>query len=227
MLRYVQMELSKGVLPDGKRYVSERALLQRREPQVAIGNDAIYGMGLMVDRTWGVPVVHHGGDLVGFHSDMMWLPDYGVGAVILTNSDFGVVIRSPLQRRLLEVLFDGKPQAEADVAATAKRFRDYIAAERKRVVVPADASESVKLAAHYHNAALGKIAVKREGGKTIFDFGGWRSEVATRKNDDGSLSYVTISPGEGGNEFVVAEGTADRSLIVRDAQHEYRYDEVR
>jgi CubicO group peptidase (beta-lactamase class C family) len=77
MLRYVQMELAKGILQEGKRYISESALLMRREPQVTIGNNATYGMGLMVDQTWGVPVVHHGGDLVGFHSDMIWLPDYG------------------------------------------------------------------------------------------------------------------------------------------------------
>src|SRR5262249_2064413 len=32
MLRYVQMELNKGVLPDGKRYISESALLARRDP---------------------------------------------------------------------------------------------------------------------------------------------------------------------------------------------------
>jgi CubicO group peptidase (beta-lactamase class C family) len=101
MLRYIQMELAKGVLPDGGRYVSEGALLARREPQVAIGNNASYGMGLMVDRTWGVPVVHHGGDLSGFHSDMMWLPEQGVGAVILTNADTGGIIRSVFQRRYL------------------------------------------------------------------------------------------------------------------------------
>ena len=219
LLRYVRMELDKGVLPDGRRYISEAALLARRDPQVAIGNNVTYGMGLMVDRTWGVPVVHHGGDLVGFHSDMMWLPDSGVGAVILTNADAGVYLRGPLQRRLLEVLFDGKPQAEADVAAAVRRLNDDIAAERKRLTVPADATESAKLAAHYNNEALGDIAVLHAAGRTTFDFGGWKSEVASRRNDDGTLSYVTISPGEDGFEFVVA----DDALVLRDAQHEYRF----
>ena len=55
-----------------------------------------------------ITVVHHGGDLAGYHSDMVWLRDLGVGAVILTNADSGVIIRGPLLRRLLEVLFDGK-----------------------------------------------------------------------------------------------------------------------
>jgi CubicO group peptidase (beta-lactamase class C family) len=226
MLRYIQMELAKGVLPDGRRYVSEGALLARRDPQVAIGNNASYGMGLMVDRTWGVPVVHHGGDLSGFHSDMMWLQEQGVGAVILTNSDTGGIIRSVFQRRLLEVLFDGNPEAIANIDSIVKNLKPNIAAERKRLTVPADLAESSKLAVRYHNAALGDIGVIRAGASTSFDFGAWTSEVASRKNDDGTLSYVTISPGEIGFQFVVANSTTGRALILRDAQHEYRYDEV-
>ena len=227
VLRYVQMELDKGLLPDGKRYVDEAPLLERRKQQVALGNDASYGMGLMVDRTWGVPVVHHGGDMLGFHSDMMWLPDQNVGAVILTNSDPGVYIRGPFQRRLLEVLFDGKPEAVENVAAQAKRLRESIAAERKRLTAPADATASGKLAARYHSDELGDIAVSHKGKATWFDFGGWKSEVASRSNDDGSLSFVTISPGEDGFEFVVTDKGAVRSLVLRDAQHEYAFAEAK
>ncbi len=227
MLRYVQMELDKGVLPDGNRYIGEGPLLERRRQQVALGNDASYGMGLMVDRTWGVPVVHHGGDMIGFHSDMMWLPDQDVGAVILTNSDPGVYIRGPFQRRLLEVLFDGKPEAAENVASQAKRLKENIAAERKRLAVPADAATAAKLAARYHSDALGDIAVSRRGAATWFDFGGWKSEVASRKNDDGTTSFVTVSPGEDGFEFVVADKGDARSLVLRDAQHEYSFDEAK
>jgi CubicO group peptidase (beta-lactamase class C family) len=225
VLRYVQMELDKGLLPGGERYIDEAPLLERRRQQVALGKDASYGMGLMVDRTWGVPVVHHGGDMLGFHSDMMWLPEQGVGAVILTNSDPGVYMRGPLQRRLLEVLFDGKPEAVERVAASAKRVKESSAAERKRLTVPADATVSGKLAALYRSAELGAIGVSRKGEATWFDFGGWKSEVASRRNDDGSLSFVTVSPGEDGFEFVVADKEGARSLVLRDAQHEYVFAE--
>jgi CubicO group peptidase (beta-lactamase class C family) len=71
MLKYVSMELAQGVLPDGKRYISREALQARQAPQVAVGADVTYGMGLMVDRVYGTPIVHHGGDMIGFHSDMM------------------------------------------------------------------------------------------------------------------------------------------------------------
>jgi CubicO group peptidase (beta-lactamase class C family) len=227
LLRYVEMELAEGVLPDGTRYVSEQNLLERRRPQVALGSTGNYGMGLMVDHTWGVPVVHHGGDLTGFHSDMMWLPEQQVGAVILTNADNGVYIRGPLQRRLLEVLFDGRPIAAASVASSVKSVKAQVLAERKRLTVPADTNEAAKLAAMYRNASLGHIAVSREDGKASFDFGAWQSEIASRRNDDGSLSFVTISPGEDGLDFVVTNDDKGRGLVIRDGQHEYRYEEAK
>ncbi|RYD14390.1 MAG: class A beta-lactamase-related serine hydrolase [Lysobacteraceae bacterium] len=225
VLRYVQMELDEGLLPDGTRYIDAAPLLERRKPQVALGQDASYGMGLMVDSTWGVPVVHHGGDMLGFHSDMLWLPDHRVGAVILTNSDPGVYMRGPLQRRLLEVLFDGKPEAAESVAASARRVKETAAAERKRLVVPAGRGDAARLASLYRSAELGSLVVTREGEATWFDFGGWRSEVASRRNDDGSVSFVTISPGEDGFEFVVASPEGERALVLRDAQHEYVFRE--
>ncbi len=222
VLRYVAMELAEGTLPGGERYVSREALLARRAPQVRIGQDETYGMGLMVDTTYGTPVVHHGGDLVGFHSDMMWLPEHGVGAVVLTNGNPGWILRTVFRRKLLEVLFDGNDEADARVAAGAKAYFEELAAERRLLAVPADAGGAAKLAARYANAALGEIAVQRAGGATAFDFGEWRSEMASRRNPDGSVSFVTVAPGVSGLEFVVGNGPAP-TLVIRDAQHEYTF----
>lgn len=223
MLKYVSMELANGALPDGHRYISKEPLLARRDAKVPIGKDAVYGMGLMVDNTYGVPVVHHGGDMVGFHSDMMWLPEQQVGAVVLTNGDPGWLIRGGLRRKLQEVLFDGRPEADADLAAAAKTFFAQIAADRKTLVVPANAQDAAKLGTRYSNAALGELTVQRTGPKTVFDFGEWKSEVASRRNPDGTMSFITISPGVSGFEFVVGAG-AKQTLTTRDAQHEYTFD---
>ncbi|MFI5183955.1 MAG: hypothetical protein ACHQNV_06135 [Vicinamibacteria bacterium] len=162
--------------------------------------------------------------MVGFHSDMMWLPEQNVGAVILTNSNGGGLIRDAYRRKLLEVLFDGHPEADADLAAGAKSFFERMAANRKLLVMPADAADSGQLAAHYSNKALGEIAVSRLGTATVFDFGEWKSEVASRHNPDGSVSFITTAPGVNGFEFVVGSG-AKRTLVLRDAQHEYAFDE--
>jgi CubicO group peptidase (beta-lactamase class C family) len=224
MLKYVSMELAEGKLPDGTTYISKEPLLERRTPQVSIGKDETYGMGLMVDTTYGVGVVHHGGDLVGYHSDMMWLPQQNVGLVILTNADPGWLLRGRIRRKLLELLFDGHPEAEGLLNADAKSFYADLAAERKLMTIPADANESAKLAKHYANASLGEITVSTSGASTIFDFGEWKSEVASRKNPDGTISFITTVPGALGFEFVVGSG-ARRTLTIRDAQHEYVFEE--
>jgi CubicO group peptidase (beta-lactamase class C family) len=219
VMKYVAMELAEGKLPDGRTYISKDALFARRAPQVAAGTDITYGMGLTVNTQYGTPVIHHGGDMIGFHSDMMWLPEHGVGAVILTNGDPGWLVRTTFRRRLLEVLFDGNPEAEGQMAAAARSFFDELAAERKLLTVPAAAAEAGTLAATYANPALGRIVVNRKGAATIFDFGEWSSEVASRRNPDGTVSFVTIVPGFNGLEFVVG----DKTLTLRDAQHEYVY----
>ncbi|WP_242353932.1 MULTISPECIES: serine hydrolase [unclassified Anaeromyxobacter] len=224
LLRYVQMELDEGTLPGGAPYVGKGPLLDRRTPQVTIGKDVTYGMGLAVDTTYGVPVVHHGGDMIGYHSDMIWLPGQAVGAVILTNGDPGWALRDVFRRKLLEVLFDGRPEADAQATAAAKTFFDELAAERKLLTVPADTVESARLARRYASPALGSIAVIRSGAATVFDFGEWRSEVASRRNPDGTLSFLTTAPGVQGLEFVVGRGAGGkRALTVRDAQHEYPF----
>ncbi|HSO37309.1 MAG TPA: serine hydrolase domain-containing protein, partial [Labilithrix sp.] len=224
VLAYVSMELAEGTLPNGQRFIGKEALLERRRPQVSIGKDDTYGMGLEVSTKYGTPVVHHGGDLIGFHSDMMWLPEQNVGAVVLTNSDPGWILRSLFQRKLLEVLFDGKPEADADAPAQAKTFFAQLAAERKLLTVPAAPTEAAKLAKRYASDALGEIAVTQTAGATTFDFGEWKSTVGTRKNPDGTMSFMTIDPGLMGFEFVVGSGPK-RTLITRDAQHEYVFTE--
>jgi CubicO group peptidase (beta-lactamase class C family) len=225
MLRYVAMELARGKLPNGKRYIGEAALLARQEPQVAMSKDQTYGMGLMVDRTWGIPVVHHGGDLIGYHSDMIWLPDQNVGAVILTNSEAGTILRTAFRRKLLEVVFDGQPLADAELASAGRELRQALTAERERLTVPASDDDSAKLAAHYHSDALGDVAISHDRGNTYFDVGEWKAPVASRHNPDGSVSFVTIAPGITGLEFVVGAADGKRTLMLRDAQHQYAFTE--
>src|SRR5215813_9684973 len=111
LIRYVQLELDKGKLPNGKQLVSAESLLERRKPQISTGEDSAYGMGLSVQTQYKVTVVHHGGSMAGYKSDIMFLPDYGVGAVILTNADTGGMMLRAFMRRLLEVVFDGKLEA--------------------------------------------------------------------------------------------------------------------
>lgn len=221
MLKYVSMEVAEGLLPDGTRYIGRGALLARRAPQVSVSTDVSYGMGLTVDTTYGTPVVHHGGDMIGFHSDMLWLPEHRVGAVILTNGDPGWIIRSAFRRKLLEVLFDGRAEADGRVTAQAQSFFAELAAERKLLVVPADRQAASALAPRYANAAVGNAVVSTKAAALHFDFGEWSSAMASRANPDGTTSFITTVPGFIGLEFVAGRSAGKRALTLRDAQHEY------
>ena len=226
LARYVQDELNLGKLQDGQQLVSQENLLMRRKPQIMLGEDSWYGMGLIVDRKYGIPVVSHGGSMAGYKSDFFFLPEYGVGAVLLTNADTGGRLNRPFGRRLLEVLFDGKPEATGDLASAAAAYKADLAKERERLVVPADRSLVNRLAQHYTSKELGPLDVIRAGDGTTFDFGEWKSAVASRKNDDGTISMITIDPTNSGFEFVVGEKAGKRILTLRDAQHEYIFNET-
>jgi CubicO group peptidase (beta-lactamase class C family) len=222
MLKYVQLELANGNLPDGKRYLAAEPLLARRAPQVSMDEHASYALGLVVERNYGVQFVYHGGDVVGYHSGMVWLPEHGVGGVILTNGDPGWWFQRAFRRKLLELLFDGRPEADAWIAEVAKSSHSDFAEKRRLVTLPADAADAAKLAPRYASDELGEIAVRREGSAVIFDFGEWKSEVASHRNPDGSLSFRAVDAGIWGFnlEFVVDNGTT-RALKLREGQHEY------
>ena len=227
VLKYVQMEIDLGSLPDGSRYIGEPALLQRREPQIATGVDLDYAMALEVDRADGVEVIDHGGAMGGFRSNMMWWPEQKVGAVILTNADEGGYLLGPFKRYLAELMFDGEPQAQAAALAAAKANREAFDAQRKLLQWPADADAVAGLAARYRHPALGELQVRHEDGRTVFDVGGFSSVVATLPQPDGSLAFVTIDPVAAGFPFVRADEDGERRLVVRDGQHEYVFAEVR
>ena len=177
-------------------------------------------MGLMVDKTYGVTVVHHGGDVFGFHSDVIWLPDYDVGAVILTNGDGGSsnprsvpaqAARGAVRRQSRSRCRDRLRRQGAH-----RRVRDRAqgAHDPRRPRRVGQARREVL------NAALGTIAVSHKGGKTFFDFGPLQSEMASRTAQDGTVSFLSLVPGFLGQLELVVSGD---NLVLRDAQHEYVY----
>jgi CubicO group peptidase (beta-lactamase class C family) len=221
MIRYVRFELNEGKLDDGRQYVSAKNLLQRRVANVPVGEDRVYGMGLQVDRDYGIDVVHHGGSLAGYKTDIVIIPGADIGAVILTNSENGQGMLRPFMRRLLELLYDGKPEAAGDMAATAKRIRAEIAEERKRVAPTPDATAVAALAPAYRNADLGPVTVTRKGGGVTFDFRSIASPMGTRRNDDGTTSFVALDPTLLFFPLVVGTQDGKRTLTARDGQHEF------
>jgi CubicO group peptidase (beta-lactamase class C family) len=226
MVKYVQLELGKGAMPGGKRIVSEANILERRKHGVSLGEDAWYGMGLMERIEYGVPVVTHGGTLQGFHSTWFALPDSGLGLVILGNSDTAPAMFSPILRRLLEIAYDGKPEAAKAIPPVAARLKATVVARRARLTLPGDPAVLGNLATRYHSADGLNMTIADKGGARYLTAGFIEGPIATRKNPDGSTSIVTIAPGNIGLDALVGTKDGKRTLSVRDSQHEYLYTEV-
>jgi hypothetical protein len=227
MILYMKNELDQGVLPGGKRLLSAEALLARRARGVPVGEDHWYGMGLMEDASTGVSVIHHGGDLMGYHSEMFAIPSAGVAAVILTNGENGPYLRRVFQRRLLEVLYDGQPEAQGDADAMVKRIAAELAEYRSKIQLPADAKVIGALAAKYVSPDLGTLRLVPEKGQVRGFTQAWNSLMTTRRNQDGTVSLVSIDPGWIGDGGDMVLGVADgkRTLTVRDGQHVYVFTE--
>jgi len=227
MARYAQLELSKGLTPEGKRLVSEANLVERRKRGVAVGEDSWYGMGLFERVAWGVPVVTHGGTLQGYHSNFYVLSEAGIGAVILTNADPGAAMLGPFLRRLLEVVYDGEPQATQDVASAAARTKAQAKSRRARLTIPGDPVVLAGLATTYRNPDGGSITLREQAGAKWLKAGFIEGPVATRKNPDGSDSLVSIGGGSIGIDALIGNQDGARTLTVRDSQHDYVYVEAR
>ncbi len=227
MIKYVENELRQGQLPNGKTYISAKNVVQRRLPNVPLGENGFYGMGLMGQKTADVQYYHHGGDLIGYHSDLYFIPDADIGAVLLTNTDNGAAIRNPFMRRLLELVYDGKPEAEAAITASAAGIRAGAAAQRKTLVYPADAKVAAGIATHYVSPDLGSLTFSRSAKGLVATNGVWDMPMATRTNPDGTVSLVSAGTGLIGIEFVITNDGGKRGLSVRDGQHEYRYTEAK
>lgn len=224
-IRYVQLEANQGKLLDGTQLVSAEALLARRAPQISEGKDSFYGMGLSAGTESGIKVPSHGGSLFGCKSNFYLLPDSGIGLVLLTNAEEGHGLQRPALRRLLELLYGGTPEAVDSIREESEVQAQQREAERMRTRNAAKAAAS--LSPHYQSAELGHLTVRREGKKVVFDFDEWQSIVGSRKNGDGSTSFVTTGAALSGLAFVVRGSGSSQELVVRDGQHEYAFKAAR
>lgn len=221
MLRYAMDELNQGVTPEGKRIVSAQNLLERRKRGVKEGEDSYYGIGISEEFRAGVSVFHHGGAMPGQMTDWVVIPEANLAAVILTNSDSGRSLLAPFRRLLLELLYGGKKEAAPEVAAQAAQIRSYFEETRKQLVLPVTGAQAEGLATTYRSAELGILRVERKPGSVTFHFTDWSSDMAQKRESDGSTTWLTISPSIQGFGFVPTMVDGKRALKLNDAQHEY------
>ena len=205
MLHYIQFRLDRGEF-DGQRLLSADTEKLLQSPYTVSGSGdhpelgpVTYGGGLSISTYRGHRTVSHGGGIDGFSSGMSWLPDDGIGVMVLTNLSGSNPLSTLVARMLYDRLLGLPPvdwvdrQRKTDAEAEARRQRDLaaVAAERKTGTTPTHPMSAH--AGRYEHPGYGPLSIRVDGPDLIvtlepttvvrlkhFHFDVWEVEDPTR-----------------------------------------------
>lgn len=177
----------------GQPLLSDAVLAELRAPAMPMPSsagrpsgprDVGYGLALMIEDYRGRRVVHHGGNIDGFSSQVAVIPDAGIGVAVLTN-----LHATPLRDALPYLVFDellgldplphgeelhAQGAAVRKGAAQAKRTRGE-SAKPLPVVRPLE-----DYAGTYHHPGYGDVEIRVVDGRLRGSYGLLSGEVNHR-----------------------------------------------
>lgn len=221
MSRYIITELNKGVAPDGKRAISETNLLKRRQPQTKITDKASYGLALIIEDDHGVQVIHHDGGTMGFTSIMFFLPEHNIGFIVLTNARGDSGFTQAVKRRLMELLFDGKPQAQEITKQNVDLMKSMQHKMLQEVNFSPDALWLSQFIGTYKHDSLGTVTLRKVGNDLVFDTNEWQSTIGQKKEKDGTIKLILTQVPFAGEEVLPQEHDGITQLILETPQQKY------
>jgi CubicO group peptidase (beta-lactamase class C family) len=186
MTKWIAMQLNDG-MANGQQVVSAASLREMHTPQIVVpqGGEFVlffpkalqlsYGMGWFIQDYGGHQIWLHPGDIDGFASLVVLLPDVKTGFVIFANLDH-TPVRAGLGYHLIDQ-FLNLPQQDwtAHFAQVADRFSamEKRAEEAAKNPKHPDTHPSRDLAAYagtYRNDAYGQVVVSFEDGQLHVQF---------------------------------------------------------
>lgn len=187
MVRWLQIQLAKGALPEGGRLFSEKQATEMWTPVVLQPNPPVaealrltqpmftsYALGWTVRDYRGAKLVWHSGGVFGFVSVVVLIPEKNVGFAILTNAEESW-LRSGLMYELVDHYL-GLPQEswpETLGALTKERIAGALKTLDTRAAAPANVGPSLPLNRYvgtYTDPWYGDIEVTLVKGKLFIDF---------------------------------------------------------
>jgi CubicO group peptidase (beta-lactamase class C family) len=91
MAKFVSLHLSGGQIK-GRSFIPRRLLQQTYQLQFPVEyQTAGYGLGMEIKPAFGATMLGHGGSGYGYSTKQSWIPEYGIGVIVLTNAgDSGI-----------------------------------------------------------------------------------------------------------------------------------------
>jgi CubicO group peptidase (beta-lactamase class C family) len=185
MANWLVLHLGDGTF-QGQRVISQSNLEQMHTPQMVIqsmpGMDIYakqpeighisYGMGWFIQHYRGHKMVHHGGNIDGFSAMVSFLPEQGIGAVVLSNlnsSQLPMVLCLNVFDRLLgmeQLNWSERIKTEMDTLEQAmEASKEKSAEERKTDTAPSHPLGDY--AGEYEHPAYGVLAVTQDGDQLV------------------------------------------------------------
>jgi CubicO group peptidase (beta-lactamase class C family) len=203
MARYLQTELAHGVAPGGTRVASEENLERTWEPVVEVPNFyggppamaasmAHYGLGWESGDYRGLRVLNHAGGTSGFTSEIAFLPEAGLGIVILANSlsitPIPLAFQYAVQFRLFELLFDQPAEFDAALAQSTSTQPTVALGD-------VDPGAVAPFLGRYVNPELCEVAVALRDDRLMLETAGGSTELRPPANDGGgAITFLMYDP---------------------------------
>lgn len=186
MAKWIAMQLNDG-MANGQRIVSSKSMKEMHTPQIVVPQGGefdlffprslqlSYGMGWFIQDYSGHQLLLHPGDIDGFASLVVLIPEVKTGFVILTNLDH-TDLRAGLGYHLIDEFLNLPPQDwTAHFHKVAEQF-SAIGARAEAVgksAKPAETHPSHELAAYtgtYESKAYGDAVVSLDGNQLKMQF---------------------------------------------------------
>jgi CubicO group peptidase (beta-lactamase class C family) len=225
MANYLITELNFGLAPDGTRLVSEENLRITWEPQVDISADASYGLGWIIEDYDGVQVINHNGNTFGFTSELAFLPDSGLGIIILSNQQHSS-LNQVVRYRLLELLFQRDPEIEQIFQFQLEQAKQSLAELRDSLLDSIDPDAVAPYLGDYSHEILGDVTLQWQDDALVLDAGEFQTEIRARLNDEDEIDYFTFEPPLAGLPFFLQEQDGKPVLILGRGVVEYTFERV-
>ena len=186
MANYMITELGQGVAPDGARVVSAENLEVTWEPQIPVDATTSYGLGWLVGTYKDLPLIHHGGNTLGFTSDFAFLPESNLGIIVMTNGGGTNAFNESVRTRLFELVFDQDPAAERTLDFALGQIDQYLAEMGGRITDTLDPAALAPFLGAYAHAELGSASLALENNRLTVDFGEFQAVLKAAVDEDGA-----------------------------------------
>jgi CubicO group peptidase (beta-lactamase class C family) len=212
MAAYLTMELQRGVAPSSRRVVSEANLAETWQPRVPVTAEQSYGLGWFTGEWKGLPLISHGGNTIGFTADLAFLPESGIGIVVLTNGRATNAFNQAVRTRLFEIVFDQPRETDTAVDLTLTEL-ERLTREQLAKLRDLDVAAVEPYAGRYHSDALGELTITLAKGRLVGTTNEFSSELRQAVDDQGNTVYYSYAPPIAGVPLTFTTDEAGRPVI--------------